>query len=137
MSDTLCKGSCLCGAVNFELTGEPLRMAQCHCVDCKKSSGTGHMSLAFFNQDQLSVEGETTEFGVVADSGNTNYRSFCPSCGSRLFSRNSAREGMVGITAGSVDNSDWFKPQAVVYTKDMPCWDESAQDVPRFEAMPG
>lgn len=136
MSDTLTQGSCLCGSVTFEITGEPLRMAQCHCVDCKKSSGTGHMSLAFFNSGQVAVKGDLSEYGAVADSGNTNFRSFCPRCGSRLFGRNSAREGMVSVTAGTLDNGQWFKPQVVVYTKDQPSWDTSAVDVPRFEGMP-
>ncbi len=136
MSDNLTQGSCLCGNVTYEISGEPLRMAQCHCVDCKKSSGTGHMSLAFFKTEQVSISGEVSEYGAVADSGNTSFRSFCPSCGSRLFGRNSAREGMVSVTAGCLDNDAWFKPQVVVYTKDQPGWDVSAEGVPRFEGMP-
>lgn len=136
MSDLLSKGSCLCGNVTFSITGEPLRMAQCHCIDCKKASGTGHMSLAFFKEEQVSIEGELRHFESKADSGNINTRSFCPECGSRLFSSNSARPGMMAVTAGSVDDSEWFKAQAVVYCKDQPAWDSSAQDVPRFEAMP-
>ncbi len=94
------------------------------------------MSLAFFKEEQVSISGEVRDYDSVADSGNVNKRVFCPTCGARMFSSNSARPGMMAVAAGSVDDSSWFKTQAVVYTKDQPTWDESAQDVPRFEAMP-
>lgn len=42
------QGSCLCEAVNFELTGEPFRYAICHCYNCKVSGGGGFMANAFF-----------------------------------------------------------------------------------------
>ena len=46
-------GQYLCGAVKYSIEGEPLRMAQCHCKDCQRASGTGHMSLALVKEDQL------------------------------------------------------------------------------------
>jgi len=67
-------GQCLCGAVSYSVEGDPLRMAQCHCKDCQRASGTGHMSLAFFKEDQVSIEGTYSEYASVADSGNENIR---------------------------------------------------------------
>ena len=129
-------GRCLCGAVSFALNAEPMRMAQCHCKDCQRASGTGHMSLAFFKSSDVEIKGTTASYAVTADSGNINTRHFCPKCGSRIFGENSARPGIVGIAVGSVDNNDWFKTQAVVYTKDRAGWDFTPSDVPNFERMP-
>lgn len=129
-------GHCLCGAVSFSITAEPLAAGQCHCKDCQRASGTGHMSLAFFNTDDVKIDGETASYGVEADSGNTNTRHFCPKCGGRLFGKNSARPGMIAVAVGSIDDNDWFKTDRVVYIKDRPQWDVTPDDVPNFDMMP-
>jgi hypothetical protein len=129
-------GKCLCGAVSYTLKAPPQMSGQCHCKDCQRASGTGHMSLAFFKRDDVEVSGHTASFAVKADSGNTNTRHFCPKCGSRLFGQNSARPGVIGINVGTVDDNRWFKPDRVVYVKDQPPWDVTPTDVPRFDMMP-
>jgi hypothetical protein len=133
---TFATGRCLCGAVTFEITGEPVRMAACHCKDCQRASGTGHMPLAFFQETDVSIEGEPSSFDAIADSGNVNTRYFCPQCGSRLFSRNSGRPGVIGIAVGCADDNAWFAPQAVVYAKRCEAWDDIPLDIPKFDAMP-
>ena len=137
MSETpFATGHCLCGAVSYTIKGEPIRTGQCHCKDCQRASGTGHMSLAFFNDTDLEIDGETAQYDAPAQSGNINTRMFCPRCGGRLFGRNSARPGIVAVAVGSVDDNAWFETQAIVYSKDRPPWDLMASDVPTFEAMP-
>jgi hypothetical protein len=115
---------------------EPLRMAQCHCKDCQRASGGGHMSLAFFKADDVEIKGETASFSAKADSGNINTRHFCPKCGSRVYGENSARPGLVGLSVGCVDDNNWFKPAAIVYAKDRPAWDKTSTDIPNFDMMP-
>src|SRR5207253_11167036 len=127
---------CLCGAVNYSIKAEPMSMGQCHCKDCQRASGTGHMSIARFKREDVTISGQPTSYASVAESGNTNTRHFCPVCGSRVFGENSARPGVVGITAGCLDENDWFAPQAVVYTGRRAPWDKTAQDIPNFERMP-
>ncbi len=134
--NTFATGRCLCGKVKYSIRSEPVRMAQCHCEDCRRASGTGHMSLAFFQRDDVNIEGETHEYASTADSGNINTRSFCPECGSRLFGRNSARPAMIAIAVGSADDSSWFKPNAVVYAKCQPVWDLVDKEIPAFSEMP-
>jgi len=129
-------GGCLCGQVTFTISAPPVRMAHCHCRDCQRSSGAGHMSLAFFKEDDVAIRGEATGYGATADSGNINTRYFCPKCGSRVFSRNSGRPGMIGIAVGSAEQSDWFEPGAVVYTRNRSRWDHTPEDIPNFETMP-
>lgn len=135
-SEVFATGRCLCGAVSYAIKGEPALMGQCHCRGCQQASGTGHMSLAFFAADQVEIKGETTGYDSIADNGNIVTRHFCPTCGSRIFNVNSGRPGLVAITAGSADDSSWFSPQAVVFTKARPSWDMTSTDVPNFEAMP-
>ncbi|HUS96995.1 MAG TPA: GFA family protein [Hyphomicrobiaceae bacterium] len=130
------RGHCLCGAVSFTTKAAPVASGQCHCKDCQRASGAGHMSLAFFNREDVEVKGETASYAVKADSGNTNTRHFCPKCGGRLFGENSARAGFLAISAGALDDNSWFAPQRVVYVKDRPVWDNTTTSVPNFEIMP-
>lgn len=129
-------GKCQCGAISYRIEGDPLRMAQCHCEDCRRASGTSHMSLAFFQQDQVSINGETGSYASTADSGNINTRYFCPTCGSRLFSSNSARAGVLAVTAGTLDDNTWFQPNAIVYSAERPSWDKMDDSLPAFDKMP-
>ena len=129
-------GRCLCGTVTYTLEAEPARMAQCHCKDCQRSSGTGHMSLAFFAEDDVVIEGDFAEYEMTADSGNVNIRGFCPNCGSRLFGRNSARPGVRAVAVGSVDDNSWFSPQAVIYCDHRAAWDITSEELPNFDRMP-
>ena len=136
MSKPFATGRCLCGAVSYTINAAPLAMGQCHCKDCQQSSGTGHMSLAFFKKADVEVTGTTASYGAKADSGNINTRHFCPKCGSRIYGENSARTHMMGISVGTVDDSSWFKTERVVYVKDKPTWDATPTDVPNFDMMP-
>lgn len=129
-------GQCLCGEVNFSIFSEPLRMAQCHCDDCQKITGTGHVSIAFFKEDDVHIKGETKSYGSITDSGSTITRYFCPTCGSRLFGINSASEKIIGVSVGTLDDSTWFKPEVIVYNKRKPIWDFMDESVPTFEGMP-
>lgn len=130
------QGQCLCGDVKFEVAAAPLAGGQCHCKDCQRASGTGHMSLAFFQADDVTVRGETKSYAVKADSGNTNTRHFCPTCGGRLFGENTARPGLMAVAVGACDDNAWFEAQRVVYVKDKPVWDMTSTDIANFDMMP-
>jgi hypothetical protein len=122
--------------VTYVINAKPVRMTQCHCKDCQRASGTGHMSLASFRKEDVALRGTTASYGATADSGNTTTRHFCPKCGSCVYGESSARPGIIGVSVGCVDDNAWFSPQAVVFTKGRPGWDKTATDVPNFEAMP-
>lgn len=129
-------GHCLCGDVSFTIRSGPVATGQCHCKDCQRASGTGHMSLAFFKTEDVEITGEAAKFSVTAESGNINTRYFCAKCGGRVFGENSARQGLIAVAVGSVDDNSWYEPQRVVYTQDRPDWDVTSTDIANFEKMP-
>lgn len=134
MSDTKkTKGSCQCGAVTYTITDAPMFTAHCCCTDCQKASGSDHITLSFLNEDQVSIIGKTTEFAAPAESGNINTRVFCPVCGSRLFGRNSAREGMIGVHVGTMDTTDIITPSVLVYARNRRSWDKFSDDLKVFD----
>ena len=129
-------GQCLCGAVKIAVKGAPVRMAQCHCMDCRRASGTGHVSNAIFDAGDVTISGDTKSYTVTADSGNAYTRHFCPACGGRMFATHSGRPGMFIVHVGNLDDSGWFAPELVLFTRTRPAWDITTEDVPNFEAAP-
>ena len=137
MSDSpFAAGGCRCGAVTVTINDAPKMMIQCHCRDCQKASGTGHFSLAFFAEDDVIIDGETTGYSATTDRGNTSTRHFCPKCGSRIFGKNTGRPGMTSVPVGCLDDHSWYEPGAVVYTKRREAWDVTRTDIPNFDEMP-
>ena len=132
---TTFQGGCLCGAVRYE-GSEPGGGGHCHCIDCRKSSGTGHCSHMVVQGDRFQHTGEVKFFDAPTDAGNTVSRGFCPTCGSAIYSTNSSMPGMVFVRASSLDDLEVFTPQVVVYTKRAPSWDLVDPALPSFEEMP-
>jgi hypothetical protein len=129
-------GSCRCKAVTLTVANRPKMMVQCHCLDCQTFSGGGHSSLAYFDVTDVDTSGACADYSVTADSGAEMTRSFCPTCGSRLFGRNSERPDLLAVNIGCLKNSDWFEPRAILYTSRRHDWDIIADEVPHFDTMP-
>lgn len=130
------KGQCLCGNVKYTVSSGPLRMGQCHCDDCRRSTGTGHSSNAFFKKFDVKIEGETSSYESATDTGSTITRYFCPKCGSRLFGTNNTTTDIISVSAGTLDDSSWFKPNAILFHKKKPNWDVMDENLPTFDGMP-
>ncbi len=51
-------GGCACGAIRYDISGEPMAMVDCQCRDCQRRSGTRHSSyLAFFDRKACDARG--------------------------------------------------------------------------------
>ena len=129
-------GGCQCGAVTYKAKGDPAMVIQCHCLNCQKSSGTGHVPFAGFPEPQVTVKGQTKSYAYKADSGGTATSYFCPDCGSTVFGRTTSFPGVMAIRLGSMDDSSAFQPQMNVYMKRLRKWDHDLQAAPAFDAMP-
>ena len=129
-------GGCQCGKVTYEAEGDPAMVIQCHCLNCQKSSGTGHVPFAGFLEHQVKMTGATKTYSYTADSGGTATTHFCPECGAPIFGTTTSIPGMMAIRLGSMDDSSAFVPQMQVYTKRLRTWDHELAGAPTFDAMP-
>jgi len=129
-------GSCLCGAVKLESTVTPVLTAHCHCIDCRKSSGSGHCTHMMVPEQAFSVSGDVAFFSRAADSGNIVSRGFCPACGSPLYSTNAGMPGMVFPRASCLDDPEIAKPAIAVYASRAPSWDHIDPALPAVAEMP-
>ncbi|KAK3169582.1 hypothetical protein OEA41_008966 [Lepraria neglecta] len=116
------KGSCMCGEVVYEYTGEPQATALCHCTDCQKWSGGAYTSNVVVPRKDFHVtKGSPKNYNVKGDSGKMNNHWFCGTCGSSLYTELEIMADAVCIKAGGIDDKsvrDFSKTGVEFYTKD-------------------
>ena len=129
-------GGCACGAIRFEVAGDPLFSNHCQCRDCQHQSGTGHGSYLTFGADGVKLSGQAMQWDKKADSGNVKTRGFCPTCGSPVYLRFSAMPQIFTVHAASLDDPSRFAPQAVTYRVRALGWDVLDPALPAFDKLP-
>jgi hypothetical protein len=129
-------GGCACGAIRYEISGEPIFQNDCQCLDCQRKSGTGHGSYLTFARGGVKQSGQAKTWDIVADSGNVKTRAFCPTCGSPVFQTYVAMPDAFTVHAASLDDPSRYKPQAVTYAIRGHAWDRLDPALPKFDKMP-
>jgi len=64
-------GGCMCGAVRYESSAEPVMTANCHCRDCQRATGSAYVSVLFVPRHAISITGEVKHHDVRGDRGHT------------------------------------------------------------------
>ena len=116
-------GGCQCGAVRYEIEGQPVRSGLCFCTDCQRSTGSGHACYLVLEQAQLKVTGETSTFTGLNNKGDLVKRHFCPGCGNRLFAAFGSDRPRLSLYAGTLDDPGQFKPTVAIFTRQRMSWD--------------
>ncbi len=129
-------GGCQCGAVRYELTGEPLPAIVCHCTECQKQTSSAFgMTLPVAKRDLTLVSGALKEWRRLADSGRELACYFCPDCGSRVYHSSSLGPDYWHLKPGTLDDTSWITPVAQVWTDSAQPWLELA-DLASFPRQP-
>lgn len=127
-------GSCHCGAIRYELAGDPQVVAVCHCSDCRRSAGAPFVTWAMYSESALSIHAGTPK---TINSSGTAFRSFCPDCGTGLFYRNEAiLPGTVDIQAATLDDANALPPTIQIQTAERLAWVAHMSTLPEYERFP-
>jgi len=128
-------GGCLCGAVRFEASAEPLAVRTCWCRVCQYlGAGSATVNVCFAS-DAVKMTGELADHQSVADSGNIMHRGFCARCGTPVTSTAEARPHLIFIRAGTLDDPGIAAPQATIWTSAAPDWACISEDIPSYPAQ--
>jgi len=108
--------SCRCGQLKATVTGDPVRLSVCHCLNCKRRSGSAFAVQARWPADQVTIEGQSKGFELIADSGNRATFHFCPQCGSDVhYEINGKFDGLIAIPLGAFDDPYFASPKFSVW----------------------
>jgi hypothetical protein len=109
-------GSCACGQLTFQARGEPRRVGLCHCMTCRKISGSAFNAFVIFSADQVTIDGATASWSATGES----QRCFCPRCGSQVFDRDDGDE--IEVKLGAFDEPNLFRPTYEAWRKRRESW---------------
>ena len=113
---------CNCGQLQAECEGEPIRVSVCHCLACKRRTGSAFSRNATFNVGQVRTGGRWSSFSRVTDTGRTNTYHFCRECGSTVFYEVEMRPGTLSVPAGAFADAAVPPPSAEVFPERSVRW---------------
>jgi hypothetical protein len=114
--------SCSCGALTAQVSGEPLRISICHCLNCQRRSGSVFAAQARFARDQVVVSGTSTSFALTGDEGSRAHFHFCPICGATVYFQTEGAEDTIAIPIGAFADPLFPAPTVSVYEERMHAW---------------
>jgi len=132
-------GGCACGVIRYECSAEPVMMFKCHCRNCQQMTGGGFSPAVLVPAEAFRVtRGELRYHSTPSAAGGQHKRGFCAERGSLLTGgeNNERPTGIVGITAGSLDDPGWFQPEMDIFVSDAQPWDQMNPTIPKFEQYP-
>ena len=107
------RAQCPCGQLSVSCNGDPLRISVCHCLACKRNTGSAFSFGATFREQDVRVEGEERTWVRVGDEGSHITKHFCPNCGTAVYGTNDHLPGLVRVAAGCFANLDFPGPPVV------------------------
>jgi len=125
-------GSCYCKNVKFTFDEKPRRRIQCFCRDCQYFYGGSSQVLFSISDETFECLGETDEYSLSAESGNTVTKYFCKTCHSPVFSKITEIAGQIFIPVGTLDNPSLVPPKATVWPNSAPDWAQINPDLLKF-----
>jgi hypothetical protein len=123
------RAACACGQLTATCAGEPIRVSVCHCLDCKRRTGSAFSWTSRWARADVVLEGRTAEFARTGDEGGRSTFSFCPDCGVAVHFQADAQPEVIAIPAGAFADPAFPPPQVSVYDPVRRCaWAEINAD---------
>ena len=113
---------CACGQLRIDVSGAPVRVSVCHCLDCQRRTGSAFGVQARFPASAAHVYGARSEYVRIGDSGGRMRASFCPQCGSTVFYVVDAMPDLVAIPVGAFADPGFPAPEVSYYEERMHAW---------------
>lgn len=126
------EGGCLCGKVNFQITGAIQNIIYCHCSQCRKAQGSAFATNGNVDSDKFAfISGETELTGYESTKGQTKY--FCKHCGSPIMSKNTLYPQYARVRLGAIESEIMEKPSAHIFVTSKANWEEINDDIPKYD----
>lgn len=124
-------GRCLCGDVRFAIDGLLGPFAYCHCVSCRRASGSAFAANAPVVESDLKWTSGRESIREY-ESSPGKFRAFCSRCGSPLYARLVAQPGWLSVRLGLIDADPGHRARAHFNVAAKAPWFVVTDDLPQF-----
>jgi hypothetical protein len=128
-------GSCLCGAIKFEISDKISDIVCCHCSLCRKAQGSAFATNANVDKGHFNfISGEDNLTAYPTSTTQAKY--FCKTCGSPIMSKNTLSPDLIRIRLGTIESDILERPGAHIFVASKANWETITGDLPQYNNMP-
>ena len=109
-----------------------MRVSACHCLSCKRRSGSAFSWNAHFEAAKVTAKGEARSWARISDEGRWATFHFCPTCGATVHYEIEARPGIVSVPAGGFADPHFPAPSVSVYGNRTCAWVSLPDDIEEY-----
>ena len=126
---TRLNGKCYCGAVAYEVEDAFVYAANCHCSDCRRTTGSAFKPFAGIERQKFTlVKGDD---GLLIFGDVDTHNAHCRACGSLLYSL--VREASwVHLAMGTLVDAPTIRPTHHIFVGSKAPWHEITDDLPQY-----
>lgn len=97
------EAACHCGQLRLDVEGDPFVVSICHCLACKRRTGSAFGMQAAFTPEQVTIVGRYSTYTRISDEADEKPHDFhfCPDCGSNVFYTEPDEPDLVVVSVGS------------------------------------
>jgi hypothetical protein len=129
-SDRALGGKCLCGAVQYAVADEFVYAANCHCSNCRRTTGSAFKPFAGIARAKLGIVKGDDNLMIYGDE--TGHDAHCRRCGSLLYSV--VRDGaFVHVAMGTLVDAPSIRPTAHIFVGSKAPWHEITDDLRQYQ----
>jgi hypothetical protein len=126
--------ACHCGDLELLCIGSPRKISMCHCLDCKRRTGSAFSVAVFYQRDLIKVKrGITKSFERASAGGFTVRFHFCTRCGSNTYWEPLRAPELLGVALGAFADPRFPQPTQSVWTRDKQVWVVIPDEMTKFE----
>ena len=123
-------GACFCGAVRYSVADEFAYAANCHCSNCRRTTGSAFKPFAGIAREKLTITKGKDDVMIYGDQ--TGHDAHCKRCGSLLYSV--VREGAYAhVAMGTLVDAPSIRPTAHIFVGSKAPWFAITDALPQYE----
>lgn len=123
-------GKCLCGAVQYAVQDEFAYAANCHCSNCRRTTGSAFKPFAGIEREKLVLTEGEDQLLIFGDQ--SGHDAHCGLCGSLLYSL--VREAaFVHVAMGTLVDDPAVRPTAHIFVGSKAGWFTITDDLPQYQ----
>ena len=136
MSEVTAKGSCFCGEVEYEISGNLGIFQYCHCSRCRKFTGSGYAANILVHPEHFRwLKGAAGVGEFIPEDTKYLTTAFCKNCGSSLPWKAKGGKSVV-IPAGTLDEHPSIEPSQSIFYDSKATWHRDSAELPKYDELP-